>query len=97
MLNYINKWSFIVKLKDYNSKFKYHYKTIYNKFVYWSNNNVFYNAFYNYHLKKNTNLLLINMVVNALLLILNIKRKKLLNYQFFQIKITLYILLKFLK
>ena len=60
MLNNINKWSFIVKLKDYNSKFKYHYKTIYNKFVYWSNNNVFYNAFYNYHLKKNTNLLLID-------------------------------------
>ena len=51
MLNDINKWSFIVKLKDYNSKFKYHYKTIYNKFVYWSNNNVFYNAFYNYHFK----------------------------------------------
>jgi len=28
MLNDINKWSFIVKLKDYNSNSKYHYKTI---------------------------------------------------------------------
>jgi transposase len=60
MLNDINKWSFIVKLKDYNSKFKYHYKTIYNKFIYWSNNKVFYNAFYNFHFKQNTNLLLID-------------------------------------
>jgi len=60
MLNDINKWSFIVKLKDYNSKFKYHYKTIYNKFIYWSKNKVFYNAFYNYHFKQNTNLLLID-------------------------------------
>ena len=51
MLNDINKLSFIVKLKDYNYKFKYHYKTIYNKFVYWSNNNLFCNAFYNYHFK----------------------------------------------
>jgi hypothetical protein len=60
MLNDINRWSFIVKLKDYNSKFKYHYKTIYNKFMYWSKNKVFYNAFYNYHFKQNTNLLLID-------------------------------------
>ena len=60
MLNDINKWSFIVKLKDYNSKFKYHYKTIYNKFIYWTKNKVFYNAFYNYHFKQNTNLLLID-------------------------------------
>lgn len=60
ILNDINRWSFIVNLKDYDSKFKFHYKTIYNKFLFWSKNKVFYNAFYNYYLKKNTNLLLID-------------------------------------
>ncbi len=60
MLNDINRWSFISKLKGYNSKFKYHYKTIYNKFIHWTKNKVFYNAFYNYYFKHNTNLLLID-------------------------------------
>jgi hypothetical protein len=60
MLNDVNKWSFIVKLKYYNSTFKFHYKTIYNKFVYWTKNKIFFNAFYNYHFKQNTNLLLID-------------------------------------
>lgn len=60
VLNDINKWSFIVNLKNYNSKFKFHYKTIYNKFLYWSKNNIFKNAFYNYFFKSNTNLLLID-------------------------------------
>jgi len=85
MLNDINRWSFISKLKGYNSKFKYtqeiilykiisgahqkfnkvkffgcHYKTIYNKFMLWTKNKVFYNAFYNYYFKHNTNLLLID-------------------------------------
>jgi hypothetical protein len=61
MLNDVNKWSFIVKLKDHNSTFKFHYKTVYNKFVYWSKNKIFFNAFYNYHFKQNTNLLLIDV------------------------------------
>lgn len=60
MLNDINRWSFISKLKDYNSNFKFHYKTIYNKFVYWSKKDIFKNAFYNYRFKSNTNLLLID-------------------------------------
>lgn len=60
MLNDINKWSFITKLKEYNSSFKYHYKTIYNKFLYWSKNFVFKKAFYNYLFNNNTNLLLID-------------------------------------
>ena len=60
VLNDINKWSFIVNLKGYDSKFKFHYKTIYNKFLFWSKNNIFKNAFYNYFFKKNTNLLLID-------------------------------------
>jgi hypothetical protein len=60
ILNDINNWSFLSKLKEYNSNFKYHYKTVYNKFLYWTKNNVFKNAFYNYHFKQNTNLLLID-------------------------------------
>jgi len=60
ILNDINRWSFIVNLKDYNSKFKFHYKTIYNKFLFWSKNKVFYHAFYNYYFKQNTNLLFID-------------------------------------
>jgi len=53
VLNNINNLFFI-------SKYKYHYKSIYNKFLHWSKNNVFKNAFYNYHFKLNTNLLLID-------------------------------------
>ena len=60
ILNDINRWSFIINLKGYDSKFKFHYKTIYNKFLFWSKNKVFYNAFYNYYYKQNTNLLLID-------------------------------------
>ena len=72
MLNDINKWSFISKLKDYKSHFKYHYKSIYNKFVYWSKNKVFYNTFYNYYFKSNINLLLIDAtsINNKLILLL---------------------------
>jgi len=55
VLNDVNNWFFILKLKDYNLKYKYHYKSIYNKFLHWSKNNVFKNAFYNYHFKLNTN------------------------------------------
>ena len=60
VLNDVNNWFFISKLKDYDSKYKYHYKTIYNKFLYWSKKDVFKNAFYNYQFKSNTNLLLID-------------------------------------
>lgn len=31
MLNDITKWFFITKLKEYNSNYKYHYKTIYTQ------------------------------------------------------------------
>ena len=60
ILNDVNNWFFISKLKDYNSNFKYHYKTIYNKFLYWSKKDIFKNAFYNFTFKKHTNLLLID-------------------------------------
>jgi len=51
MYNDVNHWSFLTELKSYNNKYKYHYKTIYNKFRDWSNKNVF---------KTGTNLLLID-------------------------------------
>ena len=60
MLNDINNQSFLSKLKECNSNYKYHYKTIYNKFKLWSSKNVFKNAFYNFKSKFNTNLLLID-------------------------------------
>ena len=45
LLNDINHWSFLQNLKVYQSKFKNHYKTIYNKFRKWTELNVFKNAF----------------------------------------------------
>ncbi len=60
ILNDINKWSFTTKLKEWHTSFKYHYKTIYNKFLYWSKNFIFKKAFYNYLFNNNTNLLLID-------------------------------------
>lgn len=76
ILNDINRWSFIVNLKDYNSKFKFHYKTIYNKFLFWSKNKVFYNAFYNFHFKRNTNLLLINNKYGSECIVINPEYRK---------------------
>ncbi len=58
MLNDVNNWNFISKLKEYNSEYKYHYKTIYNKFVYWTKKDIFKNAFNNFIYTKKTNLLL---------------------------------------
>ena len=59
-LNDINKLCFITKLKEYNASFKYHCKTIYNKFLYQSKDFIFKKAFYNYLFNDNTNLLLID-------------------------------------
>ncbi len=41
LLNDINNWKFLQNIKKCVSKFKYHYKTIYNKFRYWTNKNIF--------------------------------------------------------
>jgi hypothetical protein len=66
MLNDINNWSFLKQIDGYGNDInknkvpKTHYRSIYNKFVYWTKNNVFYNAFYNYHFKNNTNILLLD-------------------------------------
>ena len=60
MLNDINNWKFLSNLKIYKSEYKYHYKTIYNKFCLWTSLNVFKNAFYNYKTMILSNLLLID-------------------------------------
>ena len=36
MLNDVNNWKFFKNLKLYISEYKYHYKTIYNKFCLWT-------------------------------------------------------------
>ena len=84
MLNDVNNWKFLSNLKIYKSNYKYHYKTIYNKFCLWTYLNVFKNAFYNYKT-------IINMVLKILLSMLNIKKRKLLNYQSFLINNVLFI------
>ena len=60
MLNDVNNWKFLSNLKNYKSEYKYHYKTIYNKFCLWTSLNVFKDAFYNFKTDMNTNLLLID-------------------------------------
>lgn len=60
MLNDVNNWKFLSNLKNYKSEYKYHYKTIYNKFRLWTSLKIFENAFYNYVNLKPTNLLLID-------------------------------------
>ena len=62
MLNDVNNWKFLSNLKIYKSNYKYHYKTIYNKFCLWTSLNVFKNAFYNYKTIIYSNLLLIDVV-----------------------------------
>jgi hypothetical protein len=44
----------------YNFHPKTHYKTIYNKFKYWTQYNIFKNAFYNFPIKTNVNLFIID-------------------------------------
>ena len=48
MLNDINNWKFLSKLKNYSSETKYHYKTIYNKFCLWTRLGIFKDAFNNF-------------------------------------------------
>lgn len=60
LLNDINNWKFLKNIKKCVSTFKFHYKTIYNKFRYWTNKNIFKNAFKNYYSKFNNNLLMID-------------------------------------
>jgi len=61
MLNDINKWETLKKLKTYNpflykgKESKYHYKVIQNKFIKWCNDDIFKNVFENYINKDNIN------------------------------------------
>ena len=50
MLNDSISWRKLENDKLYIDKTKYHYKTIYNKFKLWVNNNVFINAFRNFNI-----------------------------------------------
>ena len=58
--NNVNNWAYLKELKKCKSVADYHYKTIYNKFRYWTDNNVFINAFNNFICFKKTNMLLID-------------------------------------
>jgi hypothetical protein len=58
--NNINNWKYLTQLKAYNSDKQNHYKTIYNKFIEWTNQNIFINVFNNYICLTKTNILLID-------------------------------------
>jgi hypothetical protein len=85
LLNDINNWSFLKNIKGYGNNNKYipvnHYKTIYNKYLYWNKKKVFYNAFHNYLCNYNTKLLIIdatsiNTDLKIFQLIQNILKRK---------------------
>ena len=50
LLNVYNAWEQLTNDKMYIVNSKYHYKTIYNKFIYWSSNNIFRNALNNFNI-----------------------------------------------
>jgi hypothetical protein len=66
MLNDINNWKCLKQIDGYGNNInknkipKTHYRSIYNKYLYWIKKNIFYNAFYNYICHKNTNILLLD-------------------------------------
>ena len=66
LLNDINNWSFLKNIQGYGEYLKrevvpkYHYKTIQNKFNYWTNKGIFKNAFNKLKSNENFNMLFIN-------------------------------------
>lgn len=44
----LKNWKLLASLKECKSDAKNHFKTIYNKFLYWSKKNIFKNAFENF-------------------------------------------------
>ena len=60
ILNDVNNWSYLKNVEgncnNINKITKTHYRTIYNKYVYWVKKNVFYNAFYKYICKQSINI-----------------------------------------
>lgn len=55
LLNVYNAWEYLKYDKMYISKSKYHYKTIYNKFIYWSSIDIFRKAFNNFNINYSNN------------------------------------------
>jgi len=68
MLDNNNKWSNLKNDKEYVNKSIYHYKTIYNKFIFWCNKDIFKNAMHSFNLyysnKNPTNLLIVDASIN---------------------------------
>lgn len=66
LLNDINNWSFLKNIQGYGEYLKkevvpkYHYKTIQNKFNYWTNKGIFKNAFNKLKSNENFNMLFID-------------------------------------
>lgn len=65
LLNDINNWKFLKNVKGYGENLKnnipkYHYKTIENKFNYWTNKGIFINAFKNIKANEKHNMLFID-------------------------------------
>ena len=66
LLNDINNWSFLKNIQGYGEHLKkenvpkYHYKTIQNKFNYWTNKDIFKNAFKKLKYDKHFNMLFID-------------------------------------
>lgn len=66
LLNDINNWSFLKNIQGYGENFKkedipkYHYKTIQNKFNYWTKKGIFKNAFNKLKTDKHFNMLFID-------------------------------------
>ena len=66
LLNDINNWSFLKNIQGYGEYLKrevvpkYHYKTIQNKFNYWTDKGIFKNAFNKLNSNENFNMLFID-------------------------------------
>jgi len=66
LLNDVNNWTFLKKVEGYGENInkneipKYHYKTIQNKFNYWTKKGIFKNAFEKLKNNKNFNMLFID-------------------------------------
>ena len=66
LFNDVNNWKFLKNIDGYGNKIqkelipKYHYKTIENKFNYWTKKGIFKNAFEKYKCFINSNLMIID-------------------------------------
>ena len=65
MLNQSNHWAFLQNLKFAIDVPKNHYKTIYNKYIKWSNDSIFFNSFNNYLPIKNKNEKIETLIIDS--------------------------------